>query len=161
MDAAGDVLQQDGLAAPRRRDDQPALTEPDGGEDIDDAGGQLDRVVLELEHRLGVEGGGIVKGDLLDIFVRGTAFDAFDLAEHAAPGQPAEQEPGPQPHLANDLPAYQWVAPGGAERVGRIAEVAILPLVDHLENPFNGGVRHKCIGTGGPPASWQSLGSQI
>ena len=63
VDAAGDVLHQDRLAGARRGDDQPALAEADRGEDVDDARGQLGRVVLELDHRLGVERGRVVERD--------------------------------------------------------------------------------------------------
>ena len=49
------------LPGARRGDDQSALAEADRGEDVDDAGGQLGRVVLELDHRLGIERGGVVE----------------------------------------------------------------------------------------------------
>src|ERR1019366_841257 len=69
MDAARDVLQEDGLTGARRSDDQTALAETDGGEDVDHAGGEFGGVVFELEDRGGVQGGGIIQGNFTDPFI--------------------------------------------------------------------------------------------
>ncbi len=57
----GDVLQQDGLARLGRGDNQTALTEPDGVEEVDDAGGHLRAVVLQHQLPGRVEGGQVVE----------------------------------------------------------------------------------------------------
>ena len=77
----GDVLHQDRLAGARRGNDQPALAEPNRGENVDDAGGQFGGIVLEFEHRLRVEGGDVVERGLVRRIRRGEPFDGVDLAQ--------------------------------------------------------------------------------
>ncbi len=60
MDAVRDVLEEDGFSRTRRSDDEPALAEAYGSEQIDDPGGVFSGIVLEAHDGFGVEGGAFV-----------------------------------------------------------------------------------------------------
>ena len=64
-DAVGDVLQQYGFPGPRRGDDQPPLPLADRREHIHDARRKVLRIELQIQLLIGVEGGQVVKKDLV------------------------------------------------------------------------------------------------
>ena len=47
--------------------------------------------------------------------------------------------------LADNLPWDDKIAPGGAQRMTRVAKVAILPLIDYLKDAFDGCAAHQQI----------------
>ena len=55
MQAQGDLLQQDGLAGPRRRHDQAALALADRRHQVDDAHGDFFGVGLQHQPAIGVQ----------------------------------------------------------------------------------------------------------
>ena len=137
MDAAGDVLEEDRLAGARGGDDQPALAEADGGEDVDDPAGDLGGVVLELEHGRGVERGRVIERGGLAVFIDGPALDRFDLAEHVPAGDALDQQAGAELQVADHLAGDDQVALGQAQREGGVAELAVLALVGDLEQALD------------------------
>jgi len=98
--------------------------------------------VLELEHRLRVEGGGIVEMRLLGVFIRRAAFDHIDPANRSTARIGFDHQPRAQiefpNHLPwNDVPAAQW-----AKGKHRVAELAILALVGDVEDSFQLSLVH-------------------
>src|SRR5262249_26362181 len=79
-DGVGDVLEEDRLARLGRGHDETPLTEPDGGEKVDDAGGHLRPVELEVQLPGRIEGGEIVEEDPLP-GLAAAGIDEFDLAD--------------------------------------------------------------------------------
>jgi hypothetical protein len=124
----------------------PALAEPDRGEDVDDPGRQLGRVVLQLEHRGRVEGGPVVDRARVVVVVDRPALDRLDPPERPALRLAAAQQPGPQLQLANQLAGDDEVPLGRAERMGRVAELAVLPLVLLVQEPFDVSVGRGTVG---------------
>jgi len=80
-DAVGDVLEQDGLARPRRGDDQGALALADGDEDVHDPRGEVLRVAFELELLVGVQRREVVEEDLVARLLGPLEVDGVDLQE--------------------------------------------------------------------------------
>ena len=83
-DRVGDVLQDDGLAGARLRDDQRALALAERRDEVDDARGQVlaGRIVdLHLEALVGIERRQIVEVDLVAGLVRVLEIDRVDLEE--------------------------------------------------------------------------------
>jgi hypothetical protein len=81
-DRIGDVLQQHGLAGPRRRHDEAPLTLPQGGDEINDPGRQilLARIDhLHLEALLRVERGQVIEMHLVARLLRLFEIDRVDL----------------------------------------------------------------------------------
>ncbi len=78
----GDVLQHHRLARLGRRDDQPALAPADGGDDVDDAPGQVllgADVALEGHGDVGVERGEVLEEDLVLGVLGRLGVDLVDL----------------------------------------------------------------------------------
>src|SRR4029078_7882717 len=78
------ILQQDGLAGTRRRDDQRTLAFADRCHDINDAGREVlfGRIlVFHLEAFVGIEGGQIVEIDLVPRLLGILEIDWFDLEQ--------------------------------------------------------------------------------
>jgi len=80
-DAVGDIFKKDGLAGPRRGDDQGALPLADGDEDVHDPRGKVFRVAFELELLVGVQRGEVVKEDLVPGLLGPLEVDRVDLQE--------------------------------------------------------------------------------
>jgi hypothetical protein len=85
LDAEGDVLEQDGLAGLRRRDDQPARPEADRAEHVDQAARGRAAPVLERDARLRVERGELREGLALAVLLGGHSLDGDEAAGHHAP----------------------------------------------------------------------------
>jgi hypothetical protein len=84
-DGIGDLLQDHGLAGTRRRDDQAALPLPDGCQEVDQAGGQIGTLVLEVDQLVGIERGEVVEErDLLGL-LRILVVDRLDLEQGEVP----------------------------------------------------------------------------
>ena len=136
VNALGDVLHQDRLAGSRWGDDQSALAEADGGENIDGAGGQLGGAVLELDHRLRIEGGGIIECGAIVVFVRCAAFDGVDLSEGTAARYAGHEQAGAQVQLADHLTGDGDSAAHRSKRKKGVAQLAVLTLVGDVEYPL-------------------------
>ena len=112
QDAVGDLLQEDGLAGPRRRDDHAALAEADGSDQVHDPHVDLVVVGLEPDPTLGVQRGQVVEADFLAQLVGVFKVDGLDAQQ----GEVALVLLG-RPDLAgNDRPGLQSEA---ADLAGR------------------------------------------
>ena len=81
-DRLGDVLHHDGLAHPRRRDDQAALALAEGRDDVDDAAGAVlqGRIVdLHGQPLVRVERGQVIEMDLVADVVGALEINRVDL----------------------------------------------------------------------------------
>ena len=114
VDALGDVLQQDRLAGARRGDDQAALAEADGGEDVDHARGDLGGVVLELDHRAGGRGRRLRRCGCARRIRWGEAFDGVEAREVAALGLALDEQARAEVELLDELSGDE----DAARRVG-------------------------------------------
>src|SRR5262245_47409623 len=83
-DRVGNILQQNGFAGARRRNDQRALALADRGDDIDDPGREILLgwiLILHLEPFVGIERGQVVKIDLVARLLRILEIDCVDLEQ--------------------------------------------------------------------------------
>ena len=131
-DAVGDVLQQDGLAGPRRGDDQTALPLSDRGEHVHDARGEILRVELQIQFFLRVEGGQVVEKDLVAGRFRPLEVDFVHLEE----GEILLPFLGGTDLAGNGVPRPQAEAPdlrGGDVDVVRTGEVVVIHRAEESE----------------------------
>ena len=121
----------------------PRWPKPIGREDVDHARGQLGGVVLELDHRLGVERGAVVEVDLRRVLVRVQAFDRVDAVEvRGRAACPCRSSPGRSCSWRMTCLGTMMLPRTGPQRVLRVAELAVLALVRELKDAFNMSVRH-------------------
>ena len=78
QDAVGDLLEQDRLAGPRRRDDHAALAEAERGDQVDDPHVDLVAGGLQPDPALGMERRQVVEADLFAELVRIFEVDRLD-----------------------------------------------------------------------------------
>ncbi len=118
----GELLEQDGLAGLRRRDDQAALALADGGQEVDDASGESGRRVFHPQSLVRVQRGQVCEVPSAAGPFGRTAVHADDLGQGAPLAAHALDEVSP----AQPVPADQR---GGEGQVGGLGQQALAPQV--------------------------------
>jgi hypothetical protein len=137
MNTSGDVLEEDGFSGARWSDDQAALAKADRTEQIDAACGELGRIVLELDHWVRIDRGGIIESNALRPFIRRAPFNRGDTAEVLALGRALDEQAGAQSHFADCLARNKKTAALWPEGMCWVAQLAVAALVGELEDSFN------------------------
>ncbi len=122
LDRVHDLLDDRGLAGLGRRHDQPALTLPDRGDQVDDPARDLGGLAVELEAQLRVreQRGEVFEADAAARFVGGHAVDDVDanqrrvlLAARRRPGRALHVSPLRRPKRRTcDAETYASLRPG-------------------------------------------------
>ncbi len=141
----GDVLQQHGLAGPRRRDDQRPLPLPDRRHQVDDPRAAIpDRGILDLHRHpfIGIERGQVVEGDLVAGFLGILEVDPLDPGQREiplvlarGPNDALDAVAGPQGMLPDHVGAdINVVGPGQVIGFGRTQKAET--VLHDLQHPL-------------------------
>ena len=141
-DAGGHLLEEGGLAGLRSGNDQPALAETDGADEVQHAHRYLGRLGLQTQPAVRRDGSEMLEGDVVPPY--GHSVDGGDLLDHrmslGATGRlddAAQKTAGAEDRVTDGI--------GGDEDVAGRREVAVFLAPQepvsrghHLEQPFGG-----------------------